>query len=95
MAVRKTSKRKAKRSAALQFLVVRGKGTAVLVSRVQFSSKKPSLAKGIDRHPAVKGVGKARSAFIVSGKSALVAFTGIHFTGIHLGQQGRPARRKG
>jgi hypothetical protein len=90
MAVRKTSKPRSKRSAATQFLVVRGRGSAVLISRVQFAGKSTSLAKSIDRHPAVKGVTKARGAFVVSGRAALMTFTGIH-----LGQQGRPARPKG
>src|SRR5690242_10984358 len=68
MAVRKTSKPRSRRSAATQFLVVRGRGSAVLIARVQFTAKKPVLAKAIDRLRAGKGVGKARGAFIVSGR---------------------------
>jgi len=83
MAARKVAKRRPRRRAAAQFLVVRGKGSAVLIARVQFTAKRTALARAIDRHGASKGVAKARNAFIVGGMETLAAFTGIH-----LGQHG-------
>jgi hypothetical protein len=79
------TKRKSTKRKGPQFLVVRGKGNAVLIAVALPAIADAKLAKMIDLYRARPGAGvtKVSRAFIVEGGSELESFCGVNLGQVH------------